>query len=99
MKTNVPDALVRLNIHLRRDQLSRLATLADQVAKRRRRPVRLGEALEAALIVSCAWSDSDLLGLLPSEKDAPYWLQLGPIHGRDTRSRSINESGQAGTKQ
>lgn len=79
MKNTLPDTLVRFHIHMRRDQLTRLACLADLLAKRKRRDVRLGEALEVALLAGFAWGDTDLLDLTMMDKDAPHWLQLGPV--------------------
>jgi len=82
MRHITPALLIRLNLHIRRDHVTRLALLANKIAKRKGRDVRLGEALEAALTASFAWNDQDLLDLVEPDKVAGHWLQVGPIHRR-----------------
>lgn len=79
MHYHTPAPLVRLHVHMRRDHVHRLAELGNALARRKGRDVRLGEALELALTAGHAWTDSDLLDLAPADKDAPHWLQLGPV--------------------
>lgn len=79
MKQHPPTPLVRFNVHMRRDHVHRLIQLAKTLAQRKGRDVRLGEALELALIASHAWSAHDLLDLAPADRNAPHWLQLGPV--------------------
>lgn len=79
MRHHTPAPLVRFHIHLRRDHAHRLARLADALARRKGRSVRLGEALELSLTAGHAWTDSDLLDLAPTDKDSAHWLQLGPV--------------------
>lgn len=74
-----PDNLLRFNLHLRRDHIDRIASLADKLAGKKGRDVRLGEALELALIVGLNWSDADLLGLSMPDSVAPHWLELGAV--------------------
>lgn len=80
--TTTPN-LVRFHMHLRRDHTQRLTQLANALAKRKGRDVRLGEALELTLTAGFAWDDTDLLDLAPSDKSAPHWLALSPVdrHG------------------
>jgi hypothetical protein len=85
MQHPTPATLVRLHNHMRRDQVSRLALLADKLAKRKGRAVRLGEALEAALTAGFAWEDHDLLDLATPDKDCSPWLNMGPVHRRGSR--------------
>ena len=82
MYLSTPHNLVRFNLRIRRDHLTRLALLANKLAKRKGRDVRLGEALEAALTVGLAWEDQDLLDLATPDKVDSQWLLLGPIHRR-----------------
>ncbi|WP_285960559.1 hypothetical protein [Pseudomonas tohonis] len=79
MRHHTPAPLVRFHIHIRRDHIHRLTELGNSLARRKGRDVRLGEALELALTAGHAWTDSDLLDLAPDDKDAPHWLQLGPL--------------------
>lgn len=79
MQHRIPSSLVRFHVHLRRDHVHRLTRLANALARRKGRSVRLGEAIELSLTASHAWTDSDLLDLAPTDKDAPHWLQLGPV--------------------
>lgn len=72
--------LVRLHIRFRRDHTERLTNLANALAKRKGRDVRLGEALELALTAGFAWNDIDLLDLAPSDKSSLHWLALGPVN-------------------
>lgn len=74
-----PSALVRLNLHLRRDHVNRLAPLADAIGKRKGRDTRLAEALELALVAGLAWNDKDLIDLLIPDRQACHWRALGPI--------------------
>lgn len=71
--------LVRLNLHLRPEHLDRLRSLTCALSKRKRRDIRLAEALELALIAGLSWVDHDLLDLAKSDKEEPRWLALGPI--------------------
>ena len=82
MRHITPTTLVRFNLHIRRDHVARLTQLADSLAKRKGRDVRLGEALEAALTAGFAWKDHDLLELVVPDKVAGHWLQVGPVHRR-----------------
>lgn len=79
MRHHTPSPLVRFHVHLRRDHVHRLTQLANALARRKGRGVRLGEALELSLNAGHAWTDSDLLDLAPTDRDAPHWLQLGPV--------------------
>lgn len=79
MRHRTPSPLVRFHVHLRRDHVHRLTQLANALARRKGRSVRLGEALELSLTAGHAWTDSDLLDLAPTDKDAPHWLQLGTV--------------------
>lgn len=82
MRHRTPSPLVRFHVHLRRDHVHRLTQLANALARRKGRSVRLGEALELSLSAGHSWTDSDLLDLAPTDKDAPHWLQLGPTQRR-----------------
>ncbi|WP_414158662.1 hypothetical protein ACMGG8_25355 [Pseudomonas sp. BNK-45] len=82
MKAKLPDTLVRFNVHMRRDQVGRLVQLANQMTTMKRRDVRLGEALEVALVASLAWTDNDLMGLVVSDRAADHWLKIGPVNRR-----------------
>ena len=79
MRHTPPAALVRFNLHIRRDHVARLTTLARILSTRKGRDTRLGEALELALTAGLNWSDADLLDLAPTDRDAPHWPALGPI--------------------
>ena len=74
-----PMRLVRLNLHLRADHLDRLTHLANAISRRKGRDTRLAEALELALVSGLTWADVDMLELLLPDREAPYWLALGPI--------------------
>lgn len=80
MKYQLPTSLVRFHIHMLRDHASKLVTLANALAKRKGRDTRLGEALELALVAGLSKSLADLLELAQDDKDAPHWLQLGPVN-------------------
>ncbi|WP_407291311.1 hypothetical protein [Stutzerimonas zhaodongensis] len=80
MRHTTPAPLVRFYIHMRRDHAKRLTKLASALARKKGRDVRLGEALELTVTAGQTWTDRDLLDLAPSDKEAPYWLQLGPIN-------------------
>jgi hypothetical protein len=82
MRHRTPSSLVRFHIHLRRDHVHRLTRLADALARRKGRSIRLGEALELSLTAGHVWTDSDLLDLAPTDKEAPHWLQLGSLPRR-----------------
>lgn len=82
MKHQLPDSLVRFNIHLLRDHVARLVVIADQLAKTKRRDVRLGEALEVALIAGLSWANDDLLDLTKPDHVAGHWLQARPVDRR-----------------
>lgn len=82
MKAKLPDTLVRFNVHMRRDQVGRLVQLANQMTTMKRRDVRLGEALEVALVASLAWTDDDLMGLVAPDRAADHWLKIGPVNRR-----------------
>ncbi len=82
MKHSLPDNLVRFNIHMLRDHVSRLVRIADQLAATKRRDVRLGEALEIALIAGLSWTDQDLLDLAKPDHLADHWLHVGPVGRR-----------------
>lgn len=82
MKTKLPDPLVRFNILMRRDHVGRLVQLASRMTAMKRRDIRLGEALEVALVASLAWTDQDLMGLVVPDRTANHWLQVGPVHRR-----------------
>lgn len=79
MHRSIPPNLVRFNIHMRRDHVQRLAQLADHLAKKKGRDVRLAESLELALVAGLHWEDVDLLDLSVPDHTAPYWLQVGPV--------------------
>ena len=72
--------LVRFNLHMRRDHVQRLARLADQLAAKKGRAVRLAESIELALIAGLHWEDSDLLDLTTPDHVAPHWLKIGPVN-------------------
>jgi hypothetical protein len=74
-----PVRLVRLNLHLRADHLERLTCLATDISRRKGRDTRLAEALELALVTGLTWSDADMLDLLKSDLEAPYWRTLGSV--------------------
>lgn len=74
-----PMRLVRLNLHLRADHLDRLTRLATAISHRKGRDTRLAEALELALVSGLTWADADMLELLRSDREPPYWYALGPI--------------------
>ncbi|WGT30161.1 hypothetical protein [Pseudomonas marginalis] len=71
--------LVRLNLHLRADHLDRLTNLTNTISRRKGRDTRLAEALELALVTGLTWSDTDMLDLLKSDLEAPYWRTLGSV--------------------
>ena len=50
------------------------------VPKEEQYELRLGEALELALGAGLSKSIADLLELAQGDKDAPHWLQLGPVN-------------------
>lgn len=78
MRHATPAPLVRFYVHMRRDHAQRLIEVADALAKKKGRDVRLGEALELTVTAGQTWTNRDLLDLAPSDREAPYWLQLGP---------------------
>lgn len=80
MKHQLPAPLVRFHIHLLREQANQLVALAKALAKRKGRDTRLGEALELALVAGLSNSLADLLMLAQEDKDAPHWLELGPVN-------------------
>lgn len=75
-----PPTLVRFHIHMRREHVRRLVQLANALARKKRRDVRLGEALELVINATRSWSSHDLLDLAPVDHDATHWLQLGPVN-------------------
>jgi hypothetical protein len=77
MHRNIPNNLVRFNLHMRRDHVKRLAQLAQLLAKKKGRDVRLAEAIELALVAGLHWQDFDLLDLSIPDHTAPHWLQIG----------------------
>lgn len=79
MHRNIPNNLVRFNLHMRRDHVQRLAQLAQLLVKKKGRDVRLAEAIELALVAGLHWKDNDLLDLTVPDHAAPYWLQVGPV--------------------
>ena len=79
MQRTTPPNLVRFNLHMRRDHVQRLADLADQLARRKGRAVRLAEAIELAITAGLTWDNSDLLDLALPDSVAPYWLRVGPV--------------------
>lgn len=79
MRHTTPAALVRFNLHIRRDHVARLTNLARTLSTRKGRDTRLGEALELVLMAGLSWSDVDLLDLAPVDRNAPHWPALGPI--------------------
>ncbi|MGY8828417.1 MAG: hypothetical protein ACKVIS_02510 [Pseudomonadales bacterium] len=79
MHRNIPNNLVRFNLHMRRDHVQRLAQLAQLLVKKKGRDVRLAEAIELALVAGLHWEDNDLLDLTVPDHAAPYWLQVGPV--------------------
>jgi hypothetical protein len=82
MRYQLPDNLVRFNMHLLRDHVARLVQIADQLARVKRRDVRLGEALEIALTAGLSWDDRDLLGLAKPDYASDHWLKVGPVNRR-----------------
>lgn len=82
MQHAMPATLVRLNIHLRRTHVTRLALLADRLAQRKDRVVRLGEALEAALTAGLAWEDHALQDLATPDKEDSPWFRMRLVHRR-----------------
>lgn len=79
MRHPIPSNLIRFNLHMRRDHVQRLGQLAQLLAKKKGRDVRLAEAIELALVVGLHWKDDDLLDLAIPDYAAPHWLQVGPI--------------------
>lgn len=79
MHRNIPNTLVRFNLHMRRDHVQRLAQLAQRLVKKKGRDVRLAEAIELALVAGLHWEDNDLLDLSIPDHAAPHWLQVGPV--------------------
>jgi hypothetical protein len=79
MHRNIPTNLVRFNLHMRRDHVQRLGQLAQLLAKKKGRDVRLAEAMELALVAGLHWKDTDLLDLTTPDHTAPHWLQIGPV--------------------
>lgn len=79
MHRNIPNNLVRFNLHLRRDHVQRLVQLAQLLVKKKGRDVRLAEAIELALVAGLHWKDNDLLDLTIPDNAAPHWLQVGPV--------------------
>lgn len=79
MHRNMPTNLVRFNLHMRRDHVQRLTQLAELLAKKKGRDVRLGEAIELALVAGLHWKDTDLLDLTVPDHAAPHWLHIGPV--------------------
>ncbi|MBH2037300.1 MAG: hypothetical protein I8H73_30930 [Pseudomonadales bacterium] len=77
MKT--PNKLVRLNLHLQPGHLDRLTNLACTLGNKKRREVRLAEAMELALNAGLSWNDHDLMDLAKPDREQPHWLALGPI--------------------
>lgn len=75
--------LVRLNIHLKRNQAPRLVALADTIARLKGRGVRLGEALEVVLAYANHTTDEELLKQLTSDRQCSDWLSL-PVLRRNT---------------
>ena len=80
MKHQLPAPLVRFHVHMLRDHATQLVALANDLAKQKGRDTRLGEALELALFAGLSTPRADLLALAQNDKDAPHWLQLGPIN-------------------
>lgn len=80
MQHTTPAPLVRFHIHLRRDHTQRLTQLANALARKKGRDVRLGEALELTLTAGFAWDDYDLLDLAPTDRESPHWRLLGPVN-------------------
>lgn len=74
--------LVRFNLHLRRDHLTPLTRIAEQLASKKGRAVRLGEALELVLTAGLSKSHDALLALAVPDTEAPHWLRLGTIERR-----------------
>ena len=79
MHRNIPNNLVRFNLHMRRDHVQRLGQLAQLLAKKKGRDVRLAEAIELALVAGLHWKDNDLLDLTIPDHAAPYWLQTPAV--------------------
>lgn len=77
MKHYLPDNLVRFNMHLERPHVSRLVSLARQLAKLKGRDVRLGEALALVLETALSVPDEALLAKAPSDEQAKHWLKVG----------------------
>ena len=80
MKHHLPAPLVRFHVHMRQDHATQLVALTDALAKLKGRDARLGEALELALVAGLSTPHADLLALAQDDKEAPYWLQLGPVN-------------------
>jgi hypothetical protein len=82
---SLPSNLVRFNVHFELRHVSRLVPLARQLAARKGRDVRPGEALSLALTAALALSDEALLASAPSDIHAPYWSLVGrtDMHGGD----------------
>jgi len=76
--------LVRLNIHLQRNQAPRLVALADSIAKLKGRGARLGEALEVVLAYISSVSDDELLKHLKPDQQCCDWLSL-PVLRRNIK--------------
>lgn len=80
MKYQLPKSLVRFHVHMLRDHATQLVVLANALAKLKGRDTRLGEALELALIAGLSKPLAALLALAQDDKEAPHWLQLGPVN-------------------
>lgn len=80
MKHQLPAPLVRYQVHMLRDHATQLVALAKALAQRKGRDTRLGEALELALVAGLSNPTTDLLELAQDDKEAPHWLQLGPVN-------------------
>lgn len=75
----LPPELVRFHIHIRRDHVTQLVSIADELAKLKGRDTHLGEALELALMSALKQGTEQLLEHAESDNDAPYWLALSRV--------------------
>ena len=75
----LPLELVRFHIHMRRDHVTQLVAIAEDLAKLKGRDTRLGEALELALMSALKRGTDQLLQHAQSDTETPYWLALSSL--------------------
>lgn len=78
-RNTLPPELVRFHIHMRRDHVTQLVALAEELAELKGRDTRLGEALELALMSALSSGTARLLQHAKSDRATPYWLALSRV--------------------